>query len=97
MWEDWDLVFSPPTDARSTHAMTWDDWKDLLQVAGVRDARVHDGRHTAGTLLGHSDSRVTERYTHVASPLAQDASARLGRVLVQRTETETKTNDNGPR
>ena len=31
--------------------------------------------------LGHSDSRVTERYTHVASRLAVDASDRLGRVL----------------
>jgi len=49
-------------------------------LSASRDARVHDGRHTAGTLLleqgvslrvvqeflGHSDSRVTERYTHVA-------------------------------
>jgi integrase len=73
----------------------WRDWKDLLKAAGVRDARVHDGRHTAGTLLieqgvhartvqeilGHSRITVTERYTHVASPMAQDAAERMNRVL----------------
>jgi len=56
---------------------------------------VHDGRHTAGTLLleqgvnmrvvqeilGHSDLRATQRYTHVASPVARDAAARMGKAL----------------
>ena len=73
----------------------WADWKDLLKAAGVRDARVHDGRHTAATLLiemgvhvrivmeilGHSDIRVTQRYTHVASPLAGVAAERMGQAL----------------
>ena len=32
-------------------------------------------------LLSHSGIRVTRGYTHVSSPLAQDAAARLGRAL----------------
>lgn len=74
----------------------YDDWKDLLAAAGVRDARVHDGRHTAATLLiaqgvalevvqellGHSDIRVTRGYSHVASALARDATERMGRSLL---------------
>jgi integrase len=61
----------------------------------VRDARVHDGRHTAGTLLveqgvhvrtvqeilGHSGIRITQRYTHVATPMAEDGMQRMGKAL----------------
>ena len=52
----------------------------MLRQAQVRDARVHDARHTAATLLieqgvhirvvqevlGHIRVTTTERYTHVA-------------------------------
>lgn len=34
---------SPNTD--------YHDWKDLLEAAGVREGRLHDARHTAGTVL----------------------------------------------
>jgi hypothetical protein len=84
-----------------------------LSRAGVRDVRVHDGRHTAGTLLvdqgvhirviqeilGHSDVRVTERYTHVASPAVRDAAGRMGAALwgsdSERTATTTATGQPG--
>jgi integrase len=70
-------------------------WKALLKRAGVRDARLHDARHTAGTLLveqgvhirvvqeilGHARVTTTERYTHVAGALMQDASTRMGTAL----------------
>lgn len=94
-WAEHDLVFARadgrPIDPRDDY----DDWKDLLKAAGVRDARVHDGRHTAGTLLiemgvqvrtvqeilGHSDIRITQSYTHVASQVAKDAAERMGKAL----------------
>jgi len=94
-WHDHDLVFCRTDGLPIARNEDWRDWKDLLKAAGVRDARVHDGRHTAGTLLieqgvhvrtvqeilGHSRVTVTERYTHVASPMAQDAAERMNRAL----------------
>lgn len=95
VWEDHDLLFAQangrPIDPRDD----WEEWKTVLRAAGVRDARVHDGRHTAGALLieqgvhvrvvqeilGHSDIRVTQRYTHVSSTAAHDAASRMGAVL----------------
>ncbi|MFB9676644.1 tyrosine-type recombinase/integrase [Streptosporangium vulgare] len=73
----------------------YEAWKALLKRAGVRDARLHDARHTAGTLLveqgvhirvvqeilGHARVTTTERYPHVAGALTQDASTRVGAAL----------------
>jgi site-specific recombinase XerD len=73
----------------------WTDWKWLCKAAGVRDARLHDARHTAATLLleqgvdirvvqeilGHSTLAVTKRYTHVTSRLAKEAAERMSRAL----------------
>ncbi|MFC9972082.1 tyrosine-type recombinase/integrase [Spirillospora sp. NPDC127200] len=70
-------------------------WKALLQRAGVHDGRLHDARHTAGSLLaaqgvhiqviqeilGHARVTTTERYTVVLEGLVQDAGARLGGAL----------------
>ncbi len=33
-------------------------------------------------ILGHSDIRLTQRYTHVASPAAQDAADRMGKAPI---------------
>jgi site-specific recombinase XerD len=67
----------------------------MLRMAGLRNARPHDARHTAATLLleqgvdiqvvqeilGHSSLAVTKRYTHVTSKLAEDAATRMGQAL----------------
>lgn len=95
IWEEHDLVFCQPNGRPIDPSDDWQAWKDLLASAGVRDARVHDGRHTAGTLLiemgvhvrtvqeilGHSDIRLTQRYTHVATPMAEDGMQRMGKAL----------------
>ena len=94
-WEDNDLCFpnslGKPYEVRDD----WKDWKWLCKAAGVRDARLHDARHTAATLLleqgvdirvvqeilGHSTLTVTKKYAHVTSRLAKEAAERMGRAL----------------
>ncbi len=43
-------------------------WKALLKQAGVREARLHDARHTAGTLL-------IEQGVHIRVPKLQPSRA----------------------
>lgn len=94
-WQDHDLVFAQengkPIDPRADHRT----WKSLLQEAGVRDARLHDARHTAATLLllqgvstrvvmdvlGHSQVSLTLRYQHVLPEAAREAAQRMGEAL----------------
>lgn len=74
----------------------WQAWKALLESAGVRDARLHDARHSAATmllqqgaparvamqLLGHSQiSPTLGTYSHVVPDLAQEATDRIGDAL----------------
>jgi hypothetical protein len=51
LWHEDGWMFTQPTgkplDPRADH----DEWKSLLEAAGVRDARLHDARHTAATML----------------------------------------------
>ena len=72
---------------------------------GIRDARVHDARHTAATLLlaqgvdqrvvmeilGHSQISMTTRYTHVLPEVMTDAAARIGQALWGPTDQATAT------
>ncbi|PZH20177.1 integrase [Streptomyces sp. NTH33] len=95
VWEDHDLVFAQPNGRPIDPRRDWEEWQDILKAAGLEAKRVHDGRHTAGTLLtengvglrvvmellGHSQLRVTQRYTHVGSPLAEDAAVKMGAAL----------------
>lgn len=92
------FVFAHPDGRPIDPGHDYDDWKDLLAAAGVRDARVHDGRHTAATLLlaqgvalevvqeilGHSDVRTTRGYSHVASAMARAATDGMGAALLRR-------------
>ncbi|MER5621060.1 tyrosine-type recombinase/integrase [Streptosporangium sp. NPDC002544] len=95
LWEEHDLVFTTRHGRPMERSEDYKAWKTLLKRAGVRDARLHDARHTAGTLLveqgvhirvvqeilGHARVTTTERYIHVAGALMQDASTRMGAAL----------------
>ncbi len=79
----------------NTRPETGDDWKQLLSGAEVRDARLHDARHTAATFIlqagilnrvaqstmGWSDAKMARRYQHVVAPIQRDAGDRLGELL----------------
>jgi integrase len=95
LWQENDLVFAQPNGLPIDPRRDWEDWQELLEASGVAAKRVHDGRHTAGTLLtesgvglrvvmeilGHSQPRVAQRYTHVSSIAAEDAAAKIGGAL----------------
>ncbi len=67
-------------------------WKKICQKAGLKNARIHDLRHTfasilvnsgvslqvAGKLLGHSDTRTTERYSHLINDTLKKATDIFG-------------------
>lgn len=88
--------FGAPIDPR----YDWGEWKKVLAEAGVRDARVHDARHTAATLLlangvdtrtlmdllGWTEYRTAQRYAHVIDPMRREAMARMGGVLFGQAE-----------
>lgn len=94
-WVDHDLVFTTKYGGPIERTEDWKQWKAILKQAGVRDARVHDARHTAATLLieqgvhirvvqevlGHTRVTTTERYTHVATLQMRDAGDRMGEAL----------------
>jgi site-specific recombinase XerD len=96
VWEDRDLVWCGPRGQPVDPYDDWEEWKALLAEAGItKDARLHDARHTAGTLLGeqHVDMHVIQRilghaqvtttriYTDPTDPLTREAAGLIGKAL----------------
>ena len=89
------LVFCQPDGRPLDPRGDLRQWKRLLAKAGVRDARLHDARHTAATmllvqgvdprtvmdLLGWSQIAMTRRYQHVVGELRTEAAKRMGDLL----------------
>jgi integrase len=80
-------VFDQPNGKPIDRKSHWRAWKALLHEAGVRDVRLHDGGHTAATLLlsegvdprvvmevlGHAQMRTTtDTYSPVMPALGRD-------------------------
>ena len=94
-WQGTGFVFCQPDGRPIGAPADWAAWKALLRAAGVRDARLHDARHTAATLLlqqgvsprvamqllGHSQISMTMHYTHVVDELAVEAARSMTRAL----------------
>ena len=96
-WHDGDWMFTQPTgkpiDPRRDHS----EWKSVLVEAGVRDARLHDARHTAATVLlllgvpdrtamdfmGWSTVAMKQRYMHVTDGMRRDVADQLSRYFWQ--------------
>ncbi|MGC5329776.1 tyrosine-type recombinase/integrase [Micromonospora sp. DT62] len=90
------LVFSQPNGRPIDPRADWAAWKRLCREAGVREARLHDARHTAASvllaqgvparvvmeLLGHSQIGLTlGTYSHVAPELSRAAAEGIGGAL----------------
>jgi integrase len=95
-WHDHDLVFCQYDGKPIDPGADYKAWKRLLLRAEVRDARLHDARHTAATLLllqgvparvamqvlGHSQITLTlGTYSHVVPELATEAAQRMESAL----------------
>lgn len=76
--------------------------KALLAAAGLRDGRLHDARHTAGTVLlllhvptptamsimGWSSPAMAKRYQHVLDAIRKDVASQVGGLLWERAEVD---------
>ncbi|MFD7897435.1 tyrosine-type recombinase/integrase [Streptomyces sp. NPDC059743] len=51
LWVEKGYVFTSPTGEALNPNTDHHKWKELLGAAGLRDGRLHDARHTAGTIL----------------------------------------------
>ena len=51
LWVEKGYVFTSPTGEPLNPNTDHHKWKQLLEAAGLRDGRLHDARHTAGTIL----------------------------------------------
>jgi integrase len=94
-WRDNDLVFCRWNGDPVNPRQDWEDWRQLLEAAGVAHKGTHATRHTTATLsidegialtvvkemLGHSDIRITEGYVTTSSPMAQRAARKMGHAL----------------
>jgi integrase len=95
LWHDDGWVFAQPNGRPIDPRADYNEWKTLLRAAGVREARLHDARHTAATMLlvlnvpsrmvmdlmGWSQLSMTQRYQHVPDQLRRDVAEKLGQLL----------------
>lgn len=92
VWQDGGYVFCQSNGRPIDPRRDWQEWKALLSAAGVRNARLHDARHTAATMLlqqgvparvamqilGHSQISLTlGTYSHVVPDLVDEAAERM--------------------
>lgn len=92
---EFDLAFPDEIGRPMDPARDRREWKVLLKQAGVRDARLHDARHTAATLLlaqgidlrtvmaimGWTEMATAQRYAHAVDELKVEAARRMGSAL----------------
>jgi integrase len=95
LWQEGGWLFTKPTGEPLNPSTDYHEWKRLLVAAGVRDARLHDARHTAATvllvlgvperavmsLMGWADTGMAKRYQHVTNHVRQDVALRIDGLL----------------
>lgn len=95
LWNEGGWVFASPVGAPLIPNSDYHEWKALLRASDVRDARLHDARHTAATVLlvlgvpertvmgimGWSSTAMAARYQHITDPIRRDVANRVGGLL----------------
>ncbi len=104
LWTDGGWVFATRTGGPLNPNTDYREWKHLIHEAGVRDARLHDARHTAATallilgvperavmdLMGWSSTSMAKRYQHVTGQIRQDIAAQLNGLIWQTKKAKKK-------
>lgn len=92
LWHDGDWVFTNLTGEPLQNISDYRRWKALLRDAAVRDARLHDARHTAATtllllgvseravidIIGWSTAKMTLVYQHITDAVRKDVADKVG-------------------
>jgi len=95
LWQDNGWVFAQPTGKPIDPRADYGEWKELLAAVGVREARLHDARHTAATFLlvlgvsdraamdvmGWSKADMAKRYMHVPDEVRRRIASQIGDLL----------------
>ncbi|WP_199430832.1 tyrosine-type recombinase/integrase [Qaidamihabitans albus] len=100
LWQDEGWIFADPLGRKLNARTDQFHWKRLLEAAGVRDARLHDARHTAATVLlelginqratmdvmGWSNASMAARYQHVTDEVRRSIADQVGSHLWEQAE-----------
>jgi integrase len=95
LWQEGGWMFTTPTGTPIDPRRDMEQWKELLSAAGVRDARLHDARHTAATVLlllevpdravmdvmGWSEADMLQRYQHVTEKVRRNIADKVEKLL----------------
>ncbi|MFJ8912055.1 tyrosine-type recombinase/integrase [Amycolatopsis sp. NPDC102389] len=90
-WHEGGWMFTQPNGRPLDPRRDLDEWKELLEDAGVREGRLHDARHTAATVLlllgvperivmemmGWSNSSQAKRYQHVTATMQENVARQI--------------------
>lgn len=95
LWDERGFVFTNPAGQPLDPRADNREWAELLKEADVREARLHDARHTAATvllvlgvsqravmgLMGWSTNAMTTRYQHLTPDLRRDIAHQVDGLL----------------
>lgn len=95
LWREEGWVFTSRLGGPVHPTVDHESWKALLRKAQVRDARLHDARHTAATMLldlkvplpavmeimGWSDASMAKRYMHVPNEFLAAIADQVGELV----------------
>ena len=91
------FVFPSPSKVDRPRSPNLPSWNSIRRRAGIEDVRIHDLRHNFAShavmngvpvpvvsrLLGHSNVRMTLRYSHLAERDIEAAAERIGTALAR--------------
>jgi integrase len=95
LWHDEGWVFATSTGEPVKSHTDYREWKRLLRDAGLREARLHDARHTAATvllilgvpartvmsLMGWSSAEMAARYQHVTDTVRHEVARQVDSLI----------------